>query len=200
MRQPDFQLTEWRIAKVALNYHIQIDRNYYSVPYEYVQCSVEVRLTANLIEVYLNQSRIASHKRIHQEVGQYSTLKDHMPDSHRLYVETTLDSLTEWAQGAGAYTEQIVILITQQHVEKQALRILSGIRKLGDKYGSQLVEESSEILLSITSQPSLASFKTTIKRQYQQRKQVTEDSYSVQSADKQFGFIRGADYFGGDKS
>lgn len=200
VRQPDFQLTEWRIAKVALNYHIQIDRNDYSVPYEYVQCSVEVRLTANLIEVYLNQSRIASHKRIHQEVGQYSTLKDHMPDSHRLYVETTLDSLTEWAQGAGAYTEQIVILITQQHVEKQALRILSGIRKLGDKYGSQLVEESSEILLSITSQPSLASFKTTIKRQYQQRKQVTEDSYSVQSTDKQFGFIRGADYFGGDKS
>ena len=78
---------ERRITKVQLNYHIQVERNHYSVPYEYVQCDVEVRLTKNLIEVYFNQSRISSHKLINNKVNQCSTLHDYMPDHHRMYVE-----------------------------------------------------------------------------------------------------------------
>lgn len=194
VRQPKFQLTDWRVAKVALNYHIQIDRNYYSVPYEYVQCQVEVRITQNLIEVYMNQSRIASHKRIHLQVGQYSTLVDHMPDSHRHYAENTLENVKQWSHTIGPYTEGVIDLIIEQHVEKQALRIISGIQKLEDKYGVNLIEDTSEILMSITSQPTLSTFKTTLKRQHQ--KNVKKQTHSSQETDNNHGFTRGADYFG----
>ena len=197
VRQPDFQLTDWRIAKVALNYHIQIDRNYYSVPYEYVQCQVEVRLTQNLIEVYLNQSRISSHKRIHHQIGQYSTLTDHMPDSHRVYAQHTIETVKNWAKTIGNYTKQLIDLIIEQHVEKQALRMTSGIQKLQDKYGAVLIEETSEIIVSITSQPTLSTFKTTLKRQHQRKKTLAEKTPSIIQTDNNYGFTRGAEYFGG---
>lgn len=58
---PRFTQSRWRISKVQLDYHIQIERMFYSVPYEYVNDEVEVRITDNLIEVYFNEHRIASH-------------------------------------------------------------------------------------------------------------------------------------------
>src|SRR5699024_4640233 len=82
-----YKLSEWKTAKVQLNYHIQVERMYYSVPYDYVREQVDVRLTTDLIEVYFKEARIASHKRLIREIGQFSTHTDHMPDNHRLYFE-----------------------------------------------------------------------------------------------------------------
>ncbi len=196
VKQPAYQLTEWRIAKVQLNYHIQVERNYYSVPYEYVQCDVEVRLTKNLIEVYFNQSRISSHKRINNKVNQYSTLHDHMPDHHRLYAEHTPENVKEWAKGVGPYTLNLVIKILDQQVEKRALKILSGIQNLEKKYSSQLIEESSEIILSIAQQPSLATFKTIIKRQFDYKKRESSPNMNTAlNTSEDYGFTRGASYW-----
>ena len=72
----------------------------------------------------MNQSRIASHKRIHLQVGQYSTLVD----SHRHYAENTLENVKQWSHTIGPYTEGVIDLIIEQHVEKQALRIISGFK------------------------------------------------------------------------
>src|SRR5699024_9294643 len=85
--QTRYKLTEWKTAKVQLNYHIQVERMYYSVPYDYVRESVDVRLTTDLIEVYFKETRIASHKRLIGEIGQYFTNTDHMPVKLRFYLE-----------------------------------------------------------------------------------------------------------------
>lgn len=77
-----FKLSEWRTAKVQLNYHVQIDRMYYSVPYEYVQNQVDIRLTRGTIEIYFNEVRIASHKRsvggtcAENVIGSFELIKD----------------------------------------------------------------------------------------------------------------------------
>ncbi|MEI3615003.1 IS21 family transposase [Pseudogracilibacillus sp. SO30301A] len=197
VRQPDYELTEWRIAKVQLNYHIQVERNYYSVPYEYVQCDVEVRLTKNLIEVYFNQSRIASHKRIKNKVDQYSTLHDHMPDHHRKYAEHTPENIRHWSKKIGSNTSEMVEKILNQQVEKRALKMLMGIKNLENKYSVQLIEESSEIIISITKQPTLSTFKTIIKRQYEHKKNSGSSHSKSVRTDTDYGFSRGSDYFGG---
>ena len=196
VRQPAYQLTEWRIAKVQLNYHIQVERNYYSVPYEYVQCDVEVRLTKNLIEVYFNQSRISSHKRINNKVNQYSTLHDHMPDHHRIYAEHTPENVKVWAKEMGTNTFKLVNKILDQQVEKRALKILSGIQNLEKKYSAQLIEETSEIIMSITTQPTLATFKTIIKRQHDYKKENNLSKLNTATkTNNDYGFSRGADYW-----
>ncbi|WP_299746806.1 Mu transposase domain-containing protein [Rossellomorea sp. y25] len=67
--QTRFKLAEWRTAKVQLNYYNQVERMYYSVPYDYVRENVDIRLTTDLIEVYFKEVRIASHKRLYGEIG-----------------------------------------------------------------------------------------------------------------------------------
>ena len=47
-----------------IDYHVEVDHNYYSVPYQLVHQRVEVRLTATTVEVFLKGRRIASHRRL----------------------------------------------------------------------------------------------------------------------------------------
>ena len=71
---------------------------FYSVPYEYVHDEVEVRITDHLIEVYFNEHRIASHKRLRGDIGQYSSNIDHMPDNHRRYLTHTPKENLLWSE------------------------------------------------------------------------------------------------------
>ena len=40
-----FELAEWKQATVQFNYHIAVDRMFYSVPYQYIKNKVDVRIT-----------------------------------------------------------------------------------------------------------------------------------------------------------
>lgn len=83
--QCPYEYAEWRKSTVQLNYHITLDYQNYSVPYEYVRKRVDVRLTSHIVEIYSEGRRIASHKRLIGRRGQYSTLEEHMPKNRQLY-------------------------------------------------------------------------------------------------------------------
>ena len=74
-----FELAEWKQATVQFNYHIAVDKMYYSVPYQYIKNKVDVRITDTTVEIFYNHNRIASHRRLHGRSGQYSTVTEHMP-------------------------------------------------------------------------------------------------------------------------
>ena len=94
------------------------------------------------------------------------------------------------------HTHNLVIKILNQQVEKRALRILSGIQNLEKKYSSQLIEESSEIILSITQQPTLATFITIIKRQSDYKKNESSSNVNTTlNTNEDYGFTRGAGYW-----
>src|SRR5699024_7700907 len=131
--QTRYKLSEWKTAKVQLNYHIQVERMYYSVPYDYVREQVDVRLTTDLLEVYFKETRIASHKRLFQEIGQFSTNTDHMPDNHRLYLE--------------------------HNPEKKALSILSTLRNLSTKHTKEELEKATHRLLEISTNRTISVLK-----------------------------------------
>ena len=73
----------WKQATGQYNYHISIDKMYYSVPYEYIKHKVDVRITRSIIEVFYKKKRICSHRRLYGNPGQYSTNMDHMPLNHK---------------------------------------------------------------------------------------------------------------------
>ena len=54
---------EWKTARVAFDYHVDIDRHYYSVPHRFAKEQVEVRLTARSVEIFARGERIAAHMR-----------------------------------------------------------------------------------------------------------------------------------------
>lgn len=195
--QTRYKLTEWKSAKVQLNYHIQIERMYYSVPYDYVREYVDVRLTTDLIEVYFKEARIASHKRLNGEFGQFSTNIDHMPDNHRLYLEHNPENNRKWAETIGPSMVQLVSYILEMNVEKKALNILSTLRNLSTKYSKEELEKSTQILLEISTNPTVSVLKGVLERS-KKRKQKTDTNSDRTNIDD-YGFVRGAKYFRGNK-
>lgn len=58
-----YVLAEWRIRRVSLDYHAEVEAHYYSVPYRFVRAEVEVRFTARTAEIFHKGERIAAHQR-----------------------------------------------------------------------------------------------------------------------------------------
>lgn len=196
--QTRYKLTEWKVAKVQLNYHIQVERMYYSVPYDYVRESVDVRLTTDLIEVYFKETRIASHKRLHGEIGQYSTNVDHMTDNHRLYLEHNPEDNQKWAESIGPFMTQFVSYILKNNIEKKALNILSTLRNLSTKHAKDELEQATQTLLEISTNPTVSVLKSILDRRKKQQKNKKKDTHNTQTRNDDYGFVRGAKYFGRD--
>ena len=103
-----FELAEHRTATVQFNYHIAVDKMYYSVPCQYIKDKVDVRITDTTIEVFKDHRRIASHKRLYGRSGQYSTVLEHMPPDHQKYLEWNGDRFRRWAETIGINTYKVV--------------------------------------------------------------------------------------------
>ena len=138
-----YQLAEWKPCRVSIDYHVEIDKNYYSVPYQLVGELVEARFTSTIVEVYFKSKRVASHRRLAGR-GQASTVTDHMPSSHRAHAEWTPSRLIRWAKTAGPATGRLVaeILNRNRHPE-QGYRACLGIFRLGKRYGAERLEAAA---------------------------------------------------------
>ncbi|WP_299834278.1 IS21 family transposase [uncultured Metabacillus sp.] len=196
--QTRYKLAEWKTAKVQLNYHIQVDRMYYSVPYDYVRENVDIRLTTDLIEVYFKEVRIASHKRQRGEIGQLATNPDHMPDNHRLYLDHNPENNRKWAETIGPSMTQFVSHILEMNVEKKALNSLSTLRNIAKKYPNEEIEKATETLLEISTNPTVSVFKSVVERNKKKKQTKKTDINRPRTTSEDYGFVRGAKYFGRD--
>lgn len=144
-----YELARWKICRVNIDYHIELGRNYYSVPYQLLKKSVEVRYTGSTIEVFLKGKRVASHPRLNGR-GHCSTLADHMPSSHRAYAEWTPSRLISWGKKIGPFTGRIIaqILESRPHPE-QGFRSSRGLLGLERTYGAERLEAASRRALEL---------------------------------------------------
>ena len=135
-----YEYAEWRKARVNIDYHVTVDGNYYSVPYQLVNQSIEVRLTTTAVECFHKSKRVASHLRA-QRRGKYVTVTAHMPKSHQAYAEWTPERLVRWAEKTGPQTVCAVetILRARPHPQ-QGFRACLGLMRLGKEYGADRLE------------------------------------------------------------
>jgi transposase len=82
----DHEFAEWRLARVSLDYHIEIGGFYYSVPHHLIREQVDTRSTARFVEIFHRGKRVAVHQRRHGG-HRHGTDPDHMPSAHRRYAE-----------------------------------------------------------------------------------------------------------------
>lgn len=73
-----YELATWKKTTVQYDYHIFIEKMYYSTSYEYIKHDVDVRVTRNIIEMFFKNFRIASHMRLYGKEGQLSTIPEYM--------------------------------------------------------------------------------------------------------------------------
>jgi transposase len=77
---------EWRLRRAGLDYPVDVEGHYYSVPYRFAREELEVRLTARTVEVFRKGERISAHLR-NSGNHKHTTLSEHMPSSHRRFAD-----------------------------------------------------------------------------------------------------------------
>ena len=135
-----FVFATWKQAKVNLDYHIEVGRHYYSVPYWYVRRQVMVKTSEQLVEVFFENQRIAVHSRT---TGRYrhTTVPHHMPPEHWAYKQQSKTTFVAWAGQVGPQTQaQVETLFAAKEHEEQAFRALKGIQGLARHYGNERLE------------------------------------------------------------
>jgi transposase len=163
-----FDYADWKKARVNIDYHVEVDGHYYSVPYQWVGQPVEVRFGATIVECFHRGKRVASHVRSFQK-GRHTTLKEHMPKAHRAYLEWTPERLVRWARQSGGATAEVVesLMASRAHPQ-QGFRPCLGILRLGQQCGADRLEAACARALATRaiSYRSIASIlKTGLDRQ-----------------------------------
>ena len=112
----------------------ELDRHYYSVPYELLKEEVHLRFSDTTVEIFHQHQRVASHRR-DKRAGRHSTLKEHMPKSHQKYLEWSPSRMIQWASTLGPRTANFIeCLLAAKQYPEQGYRSCSGIMRLAKCY------------------------------------------------------------------
>jgi len=146
-----YTYAEWKKVRVHIDYHVELERHYYSVPYQLVKRQLEARMTGETVEVFHKGQRVASHMRSRVRGG-YTTVTAHMPEAHRQYSEWTPARLIHWAEKAGPATAQLIsAILTARPHPQQGYRPCLGIMRLGKTYGEARLEAACHRALRLGS-------------------------------------------------
>lgn len=144
-----YVFSQWRKARVHIDYHIELDGHYYSVPYRLARHEVHVRFTAATVEVLHRGKRVACHRRSMIK-GRHTTLAEHMPESHRQMGQWTPERLVRWAERIGTATGALIrTIIAERPYPPQAYRSCLGILRLANSYGEARLEAAAKRALTL---------------------------------------------------
>ena len=143
-----YEYAEWRRCRVGLDYHIGIEKHFYSVPHDLLRQEVEARITAGTVEVFHRGKRVASHVR--SASRHPSTTAEHMPSAHRRYREWTHERIRREAVAVGDDAAVLLDLIlrSRPHPE-QGFRSCIGILGLVGQHGTERVDAACARALAI---------------------------------------------------
>lgn len=182
-----YEYATWKKAKVHLDYHVELNRRYYSVPYGLVGKTVELRIAAQTVEAFYQGQRVAAHlKGMHQ--GQFVTDPAHRPPAHQAVVELNHERLQRRAEAIGAATAAVIRAQAHRRRHRdETLRTCLGILRLAKDYSEAQLEAACRHALRLKS-VSYRSIATLIKmppsRPAPPLPKIEHDN------------VRGADYFG----
>lgn len=142
-----YHFAQWRKARVNIDYHVDLERHYYSVPHQLIHEQVEARLTGTTVEVFHKGLRVASHRRSYIKGGA-TTLAEHMPPRHAKMLEWTPERLLHWAEKTGPATRELVDRIMQSKAHpQQGFRACLGVMRLAKKYPERMEAASRRALV-----------------------------------------------------
>jgi transposase len=138
-----YEFAIWKKAKVHIDYHVEFEKHYYSVPHELIKEKVWIRATRHTVEIFHKHRRVASHLRWHAQ-GRHSTRAEHMPANHRYYAEWSPARFLHWAEEIGPQTHNVIeaALNARRHPQ-QAYRTCLGILSLAKGYSKDRLEAAS---------------------------------------------------------
>lgn len=179
-----------KLATVHIDYHVELEGHYYSVPYHLVREKVELRFDERTLEVYHHGQRVAAHRRS-SERGRASTEIAHMPEAHRAVASWTPERIEAWAQRIGPATAALCteIMASRPH-PALGYRSCLGILRLAERYGEDRLEAASRRALACGAR-SYRSLRSILERGLD----ALEDADAISPPALSHANVRGADYY-----
>lgn len=185
-----YEYALWKSARVGVDYHVDVERHYYSVPHSLVGQEVEVRFSATTVECFARARRIAVHVRSYQ-IGGHTTTPEHMPKSHQRHAEWSPKRLIDWAGTIGPNTQAVVSYqLTHKPHPEQGYRACLGLLALAKQYGHERLEAAARRAVSIGS-PTRHSVKSILERALDRRSSSKADELALPAHDN----VRGPGYY-----
>ena len=140
---------EWKQCRAGLDYHVEVEKHFYSVPHTLLRETMWARITAHTVEVFHHGKRVAAHVRSSSN-RKHTTVREHMPSSHQRYADWTLERITRQAREVGPKTTALVQIILRERTHpEQGFRACVGIMRLIKSYGAERLEAACGRALEI---------------------------------------------------
>lgn len=183
-------IVRFKTVGVNIDYHVEFDGHYYSVPHRLVGKKLELRVSSTTIEAFCGQQRVTVHAYSPRKGG-FTTLPEHMPASHRAHREWTPAKLITWGERIGVACAAVVRwqMEHRPHPE-QGYRACLGLQRLARSYGGERLEAAcarAQALRSPLFKTIAAILKSGMDRQ--------PTSASTPTALPLHDNVRGADYY-----
>jgi len=187
-----FTFVEWKTVRVNIDYHVEIHRHYYSVPYQYVHEEVEARISETSIEIIRKGHRIATHVRSNV-AGKHSTLSEHRPKKHQ-DLEWTVTRIADKGRAIGPSTATLLerIMQSRKHPEL-GYRSCLGLLRLGNRYTGERLEAACRRAVAMNT-CSYRSIKSMLATGFDRQ---PLDQLETPAAHREIhANVRGAGYYG----
>jgi transposase len=188
-----YEFTEIKKASANIDYHVQFDDRFYSLPYQLVRQKVEVWATSSTVEIYHRHRRVASHLRGYGR-RRYITDPNHLPASHRAHLEWSPSRLIQWAGSVGPEVAQVAeqILLSKPHPE-HGYRACLGLMSLSRRHGRERMVAACARALAMNT-VSYTSVKS-ILRENLDRLPLPDAELAVLPPPPAHANLRGAGYY-----
>jgi transposase len=181
---------QWQERTVGLDYHVEVDHHHYSVPHRLLRRKVWARATQATVEIFHDGQRVAAHLRAAPD-RRHTTLRDHMPSSHRRYADWTPEKIRREAAAIGPGAEALVAAILHERTHpEQGFRSCLGILRLARTHAPDRLEAACRRALEIGAR-SYTSVSSILKTRLDRRRpDPAADAPAISHPN-----IRGAGYF-----
>jgi transposase len=144
-----YEFAQWKKATVNIDYHIEVDHHYYSVPHQLRGKKLEVSMSATTIAILYKNRRVASHLRSHRRYA-HTTVAEHMPKAHQQHLQWSPSRIISWAGKTGPHTQRLVTEIMQRRSHpEQGFRSCLGVMRLAKRYTPERLEKACERAVAI---------------------------------------------------
>jgi len=191
-----FERGEWKKAKVNVDYHVEFDSRYYSVPCALTGTTVEARATRNVVEIFNGRNRVSSHARSRGPKGTYVTCPEHMPKSHREYGKWPPERMLSWGKSLGPNIGKVVEAILGRYRNPEfGYRAVQALVRDAQRVGNDRLDAACARALIIAGPggPTRKSVNAILKRRLETKALPQDEPEPINFAHHEH--IRGGDYF-----
>ncbi len=186
---------QYKIVRVNTDYHIRLDKCYYSVPYKYLKEKVEIRYSTHHVRIYFKNQIIATHPRLRTS-GETSTLHEHLPKEHQYFNEKTDPKrLKSWAKSIGKYSSMFVENLFESAEHKANVhKKITAVLSLARIYGKAELELA--LMYAIEHNISkVKSITSILDKKIYLAKSINNTDYATKSLFNNHTNLRGSDTY-----